>query len=113
MRGFAKFLNKLWDNVKGKVGELIAAAVGAAIGSTVPGLGTIIGAAVAWVIFKLIEWLIGLFGDDVFLPYTVSISIPSLNARWPGGKTDSSERWIRYSGYGGTYELIYDWRLFA
>lgn len=113
MGGFASFVSKLWDKVKGKVLELVAIAVGGAIGSTVPGLGTLVGAAVGWVIAKFFDWLIGLFGDDVFVPATVSISIPSLNARWSGGRTDSPEGIITYKGYGGTYQLTYDWRLFA
>jgi hypothetical protein len=114
MGGFADFLNKLWDKVKGKVLEMAAAAVGAAVGSaTLPGLGTLVGAAVGWVIAKFIEWLIGLFNDDVFKPFTVSVNIPSLSARWPGGKTDSPEGVINYSGYGGTYSVTFDWRLFA
>jgi hypothetical protein len=114
MGGFADFLNKLWSKVKEKVLALVAAAVGGAIGTAVvPGLGTIVGAAVGWALGKLVDWLIGLFGDDVFKPITVCVNIPSLNARWPGGKTDSPEGVLTYKAFGGTYQLTFDWRLFA
>ena len=110
---FADFISKLSEKVKAKVLQLVAAAVGAAIGSTVPGIGTIVGAVTGWVMANVFEYLKGLFGDDVFKPVTVSINIPSLNTRWSGGKTDSPEGVVTFKGYGGTYQLTYDWRLFA
>lgn len=113
MGGFGDFLTQLYDKIKGRVIEAIAAAIGAAIGSTIPGLGTIVGAVVGWVLGKLVAWIIGLFSDDVFPPVTLSINIPSLNARWPGGKTDSPEKIATWTGHGGKYQLTYDWRLFA
>ena len=113
MGGLGDFINKLWQKIKSKVLEAVAAAIGAAIGSTVPGLGTIVGGIVGWVLAKFIDWLIGLFQDDVFKPVTLSTSIPSLSARWPGNKTDSPEGEVRFRGYGGEYRLVYDWRMFA
>jgi hypothetical protein len=117
MGGFADFLSKLWEKVKGKVLEMVTAALGAAIGSligtdVIPGLGTIIGAVVGWVIGGLVKLLLELFGDDVFEPFGVSVSVPSLNAKFPGGTTDSPHP-IRYEGYGGMYDLTYDWQLSA
>lgn len=117
MGGLADFLDKLWGKVKGRLIELITAslgaAVGAAIGSTIPGLGTIIGAAVGWVLGALWNWLMQWIGDDVFKPFTVTVNIPSLGARWAGGATDSPEGTITWTGYGGKYRLWFDWRLFA
>lgn len=109
---FGGFLNKLWEKVKAKVLEEIKKAVGGAVDTTIPGLGVIVGAVAAWVVDNVIQWLIDLFNDDVFNPITVSVNIPSLNARW-NGKTDSPEKVITYSGYGGKYQLVYDWRVFA
>ena len=40
-------------------------------------------------------------------------SIPSLTARWTGGRTDSPERTVTVKGHGGQYTVTYDWRLFA
>lgn len=111
MGGLSDFLTKLWEKVKGKVLEAVAAAIGGAIGSTVPGLGTLVGTVVGWVLGKFIEWLIGLFQDDIFAPITLTASIPSLGATW-SGKTDSPEGEVKWTGYGGEYRLVFDWRLF-
>ena len=51
--------------------------------------------------------------DDVFPPVSVRVSIPSLTARWTGGRTDGPERTVTTSGHGGRYSITYDWRLFA
>src|SRR5262249_5723081 len=106
------------EMVKDKVIEVITAALGAAIGSAIgtdviPGLGTIVGAAVGWIVGTIFGWLKDLFSDWVFAPFTVSVSVPSLNARWPGGQTDSLEGLIQYEGFGGTYQLTFDWQVFA
>jgi hypothetical protein len=112
--GFATFLDQLYDAVDTMVLSLIATAVGGAIGSTIPGLGTIVGAAVGFAVGKLIGWIIGMFNDDVFPVHpAIAVTISSLNARWSGGLTDSPEGIITYEGHGGTYQLTYDWRVFA
>ncbi|MEP7188012.1 MAG: hypothetical protein ABI901_02325, partial [Roseiflexaceae bacterium] len=111
---FANFLDQLYDAVDTMVLDLIATAIGGAIGSTIPGLGTIVGAAVGFAVGKLIGWIIGLFNDDVFTVHpAIAVTIPSLNARWPGGLTDSPEGIITYEGHGAMYQLTYDWRMFA
>ena len=51
--------------------------------------------------------------DDVFTPVTDSVNIPSLNHHWPGGKTDSPERFFTFEGHGGKYLVKCDWRLYA
>ncbi|HEX5110647.1 MAG TPA: hypothetical protein VFV95_19490 [Vicinamibacterales bacterium] len=114
MGGLHDFIVKLWEKVKSKVLEYAAAAVGAAVGSaTFPGLGTIIGAVVGWALGKLIEWLIGLFSDDIFTPVTLTCKINGLANLFTGNKTDSPEGLTTFSGYGGRYSLTYDWRKFA
>jgi hypothetical protein len=80
--GFADFLQQLWDLVKAKVIAAIAAAIGAAIGTDIyPVIGTIIGAAVGWVLGEIFDLIKSIFGDWVFAPFTVAVSVPSLNAR--------------------------------
>ncbi|MFO1434365.1 MAG: hypothetical protein U1F76_30505 [Candidatus Competibacteraceae bacterium] len=113
MGGLADYLNNLLDAVKGYVIEALTAALGAAIGASGGPVGAIIGGVVGWVVAKAIEWLKEWWGDDIFEPRTVSVSIPSRAHRWPGGRTDSLERVVRFMGYGGTYDVTYDWRLFS
>lgn len=102
------FMNKLLDLVKEKVKTALIAA-----GSFEGPLGAIIGAAVGYIVNRIFDFIKSIWGDDVFQPVTVSVNIPSLTARWAGGKTDSPERTITYSGFGGKYELTYDWQLYA
>ena len=112
MGGLADFLNKLLDKVKAEVISALAAAIGGAIGASGGPIGAAIGAVVGWVVGQVFEWLKSWWSDDIFKPFTVSVSIPSLNARW-AGKTDSPEYWVKWWGHDGTYQLWYDWRLFA
>lgn len=112
MGGIADFINMLWEKTKGQVLALISSAVGGAIGSTVPGLGTIVGAAVGYVIGLFVNWLIGLLGDDVFPPFTTAITIPSMSHRF-NGNTDSPNASAIFKAFGGKYQVVFDWRLFA
>lgn len=113
MGGLPGFINQLFDWVKSKVTAALAAALGGAIGASGGPVGAIIGAAVGFVVGLVFDLLKSIWEDDIFKPATVSVSIPSLNARWAGGKTDSPEGVITYTGHGGKYQLTYDWRLFA
>lgn len=61
----------------------------------------------------MIGYLIELLGDEVFPPGTLSTTIPALNHRFAGGKTDSPNMSVFFQGHGGKYEVIVDWRLFA
>jgi hypothetical protein len=109
---FADFLQKLWDMVKDKVKAAILAAIGGILGTDIcPIIGTAIGAAVGWVLGEIFDLIKSIFGDWVFAPFTVAVSVPSLNARWPGGATNSAQGMIQYDGYGGTYQLTFDWAL--
>lgn len=76
-------------------------------------VGAIIGWAVGFCVGKAVDWLKGLWGDDIFKPVAASVNITSLNAQWPGGRTDSPEEIATFSGHDGKYEVIYDWRMFA
>jgi hypothetical protein len=113
MGGLADFLNKLLDKVKSEVISALGAAIGGAIGASGGPVGAIIGAVVGWVVGQVFEWLKAWWSDDVFPPKTVSISVPSQNASWAGGKKDSAEGTLTFVGHGGTYALTYDWFLEA
>ncbi len=113
MGGFADFLNKLLDAVKKRVIEALGAAIGGVIGSIGGPLMAVIGAAIGWIVGKIFEWLKAWWSDDVFPPKTVSVSIPSLTARWAGGATDSPNGVLRFQAHGGTYDVTYDWRMYA
>ncbi|HET6857990.1 MAG TPA: hypothetical protein VFH94_12985 [Streptomyces sp.] len=110
--GFAEFLNDLLDKVKAKVIAALAAAIGGAIGVSGGPIGIIIGTAVGFVVGEVFNYLKKLWGDEIFKPVTLSTVVPSLTSRW-SGKEDSPERTVTYSGYGGKYQVVYDWRMFA
>jgi hypothetical protein len=110
--GFADFLQELWSLVKDKVTSLIAAGIGGLIGTDIiPGLGTIIGAVVGFLLGAIVGFIEGLFKDRISLPFIVSATVPSLNARFAGGATVSSPGLIDYQWSGGEYQLTFDWAL--
>jgi hypothetical protein len=111
--GFPDFLSKLLTKIKEKVIATLAAAVGGTLGVSGGPIGVAIGTAVGFIVGKIFELIGRLWGDDVFPPRTVKVSIPSLTAKWPGGKSDSPEGIATFIGHGGKYEVTYDWRMFA
>jgi hypothetical protein len=102
--GFADFLNKVLDKVKDEVKTALIAA-GFAIGSSGGPVGALIGAVVGFAVDKLFELLKSVFQDDIFAPRTVSVKVPSLSHRFAGGKTDSGDKIIRFTGHNGTYDV--------
>jgi hypothetical protein len=113
MGGLPDFLNQLLNKVKDRVITALTAAIGTAIGASGGLVGMVIGLAVGWAVGKVWEFFHSVWNDDVFEPVTVRLTMPSLTARWTGGRTDSPERTVTFSGHDGKYELTYDWRLFA
>jgi hypothetical protein len=111
--GFPDFLSKLLAKVKEKVTTLLKELVGGVIGASGGPIGVVIGIAVGFVVGKIFDLIGRLWGDDPFPPRTVKVSIPSLIAKWPGGKSDSPEGIATFIGHGGKYEVTYDWRMFA
>jgi hypothetical protein len=105
MGGLPDFVNKLYDWIKAKVTEEVTKAGGP--------IGIILPLVVAYVADLVFDYFGKLWGDDVFEPGTVSVRIPSLTARWAGGATDGPEQTLTFKGHGGTYQIVYDWRLFA
>ncbi len=111
--GLSNFINQLLDKVKQEVISALAAAIGGAIGASGGPIGALIGAAVGFVVGKVFELLKSLFADDIFTPKTVTVAISSLTHRFSNGATDSAEAVTRFVGHDGTYDLTYDWRVFA
>lgn len=110
--GFKKFLDSVWTKVKEDVEKAVLAAA-ASIGTIVGGLlGAIIAASAAYVVMALVEWMIGMFGDDIFTPVTVSVQIPSKNPRFATGLVSPQDVAV-FKAHGGRYEVTYDWRVFA
>lgn len=111
--GFPKFLEKLWNEVKGEVETAIIAAVGGVVGSIAGPLGTAIGAAVGWAVAEIWRLFKSWWEDDTFEPRTISLRLPAIGTRWANGATDSPEGVLRFQGHGGTYDVTYDWRIFV
>lgn len=113
MGGLPEFINRLLNWVKERVIAVLTAAIGAAIGASGGPIGALIGTAVGFVVGLVFDLFKSIWEDDIFKPATVWVRIPSLTARWPGGQTDGPQHTVTFSGHGGKYELIYDWRMFA
>ncbi len=111
--GFNDFIGKLLEKVKERVIAYLTAAFGAMVGASGGPVGVVIGLAVGFVVGKVFELISNIWKDDVFTPVSVRTSIPSLTARWTGGRTDSPERTVTFKGHGGQYTVTYDWRMFA
>lgn len=117
--GLSNALNSVWEKVGEHVKKAIAEAVG---GVLTPYLGAVIakaiGQAVAWIVNALVLWIIDAFKDDIFPPFTATVTTPSLSARWhhpngTWGNPSSGIRTARFSGHGGSYQVLYYWKFFA
>lgn len=117
--GLSSFLNAVWLNVKAKVKEAIENAVKGALTAYLgPVIANAIGKAVAWIIATLIGWIINLFKDDIFPPFTARVTTPSMSARWyypngTWGNPSSGLRKAHFWGHGGHYDVTYYWKFFA
>jgi hypothetical protein len=76
-------------------------------------VGAVIGAAVGFIVGEVFQALESTWDDDVFSPATVQIEIPSRSHRFENDATDSAEGTTTFSGHGGKYQVVWDWRLFA
>ena len=125
--GPSSFMQRLGDETREAVHNALAKAAraaGVALATFVglPQFGPLIGQALAtaanWIIDALVGWLINLFKDDIFKPFTTWVNIPSLDARWnfpngTWGSTFSPLRSATHTGFGGQYRLNYQWQLFS
>lgn len=108
--GLPNFINDLTNKVREKVTATLAALLGGAIGSSGGPVGTAIGAVTAIVVNWVIDYLIGVWNDDVFPPQTVSIALPSSNVRF-NGKPETPVQVAKFKGHDGYYRLMFTWGL--
>ena len=113
MGGLSEFLNKLLEKVREKVTAALIAAFGGMIGASGGPVGFIIGVAVGYVVGEVFKLFKSVWADEIFQPVTVGVNITSLNAQWPGSRTDSPEGVATFVGHDGIYEVTYDWRMFS
>lgn len=125
--GLSAFMQRLWNETRTAVHNALAKAAqaaGVALATFVglPEFGPLIGQALAaaaqWIIDNVVNWLINLFKDDLFKPFTTWVNIPSLGARWnfpngSWGNTFSPLMSVTYTGHGGQYRLNYQWQLYS
>ena len=108
-----KLLKKLKEEIKDALKDALLVGVGIGVGSLAGPIGAAVGAALGWVLGKLFDWIRDWLNDEVFAPCTITCDISSLAFRWPGNSKNSPQRTVRFRGYGGTYTLTYDWRVFS
>lgn len=119
--GFAEFLQKLYEAVKGHIAEImtiLGAAAGAAIGTAIGGsigaiggpLGALIGIAAGAIIGALIGWITSALRDDIFTPQTTAITILKAGATFNGSLV-SPQSLLSYYDHGGAYHVTYSWAI--
>ena len=112
--GFAKFLRELWEKVKEKATLLIAAGLGALVGTEImPVLGTIIGAVVGVVA----AWIISLFDNpDDFMPTrTLKMTLAAASkSYYDWAKLTSAAGWpsqVTFGEDGSRYRVDLSWKV--
>jgi hypothetical protein len=112
--GFSSALQKVWEKVAAKVKEAVEKAItGALSGLVGPAIAAAIGKIAAWIVDKLVGWIIQLFKDDLFPPFVAKLMVSSLNQTWPGGSKTGPLQTAHFSGHGGHYTVRYYWKLYA
>jgi hypothetical protein len=106
MGDLAGFLDKLADEVRDQLKKELLKA-----GAQEGPIGVLVALALGIVLDKVFEFLKGLWGDEIFTPQTLPISLSSATHRFRGGKLSSEPRTLTYRGHGGKYEVVYDWVL--
>ncbi len=107
--GLPEIIQSIYEKISGEVAKAVGALVGSSVGSFAGPIGTAVGAAVGYILGTLFSLFKQWWEDDVFPPYTASVSIPSFDARW-GNSTSSSVGICYFDGHGGRYSLEYSWQ---
>ncbi|WP_372343990.1 hypothetical protein [Streptomyces sp. KL116D] len=100
------------DALVDHVARLLALArrkVGALLGPADPRVP----AAACVVVGELFDRLRRRHGDDTFRPVALRATVPAHTSRWPDGRTACAGTTADFRGYGGHYQVTYDWRLSA
>lgn len=133
--GFGDIIQDIYDALKGELDKAFEAAgiaagtaLGTAVGSIIPGLGNVIGAAIGaalgWILGEFIEWLTGLFKDDLIAAkhWTIQLPSPEMAAiralsndplPTPAGVWASPLKKLTFKGDDGKYEAYAHWRAFS
>lgn len=109
-KDFPEFVNQLFKIVKKEVEAQLAKLIGTTLGVSSGPVGAIIGLAVGYAVGKVYEILRGMWNDDIFIPQTVSIKIPTIPKPFDAGRVGSNLR-VNFKGHGGEYSLLYSWHL--
>ncbi len=108
--GLSEIVQTIYEKISSEVAKAVGAAVGSAIGSFAGPIGTAVGAAVGYVLGALFSLFKQWWEDDLFPPYTVTAWIPSFEARFEGGSTNSLVKTCYFDGHGGRYSVDYSWQ---
>jgi hypothetical protein len=106
--GLPDLLNDIVDWVKKKIGDEVEAAVNEQIDDST--IAAAIAALVVLVFTEIWRLFKNIWEDDLFSPYTVTVSVPSLTAGFNGNSV-SPQGVASFDGHGGKYEVLYDWQV--
>lgn len=115
--GFADLLGKVYEEVDGKLKEKLEEWTRDGLDElSRKGIENIIVEAAVMALDKIVEWIRGVWGDDIFPPETVHCTIPGPGARWraSSGTCDrfsSPRRQVRFYGHDGQYNIEYYWKV--
>ncbi|MCJ7425928.1 MAG: hypothetical protein MUO17_02120 [Dehalococcoidales bacterium] len=120
--GFGTYIADLYASIRTQVtailsalgtaaGAWIGAQIGGTVGTAIAGpLGAIIGIIAGAILGALITWLSQVFNDDVF-PAQASAIVLNTSSDTFGGSLVSPRMYFPYSGFGGEYQVEYDWQI--
>jgi hypothetical protein len=107
---FLDALRALWAAVGEVVEELVVAAVIAGAGAIGVGVGSA-GGPVGMIIGAVVGAAVGLIVHYVFEPATVTLYLPDVQTRFPGGQRRSGKRSEMLTHPSASYSLKYEWEL--
>jgi Bacterial tandem repeat domain 1 len=110
--GFASALTDAWQAaapaIKQKIEDALTAA-GATFGAIGAVIGKVLGKILAWVLDKLVGWIIALFQDDIFSPGTALVSLDSGSGDSyltdPDWNINEYKNHFHLSGTGGQFDF--------
>lgn len=121
--GFSAFLDELYTAVRAETqviltalgaaaGAAIGAAIGGTIGTAVGGpIGTVIGIVAGLILTAIIQWLVSVLKDDIFMPQLASITLPTEYATFENNALSSPYMYLHYHDHGSHYRVKYRWVL--
>ncbi len=117
LKGFKRELEEARDFIPDRAAELLSSF---AYGGMALGAAPLIfpGSWPAYVVILVVIALLVLANliyaglrDDVFPPRQTGIPLPTPDFTFPGGALETNTETVRFSKFGGTYKLDFNWRL--